>query len=178
VRQALPLVLVAAVARNRVIGGGNRLLWHIPSDLRRFKTKTLGKPLIMGRKTWQSIGRPLPGRETIVVTRDRQFAAPGAVVMATLEDAIEAGHRIARRLSAGEVIVAGGGEIFAQTIGCAAALDLTEVDLAPEGEALFPAIDPAIWYEATRAPQPRSAGDDADFSFVYYLRRPPGQTRG
>jgi dihydrofolate reductase len=169
--EAPPLVLVAAVARNRVIGSHNRLPWHLSSDLKHFKALTLGKPLIMGRKTWESIGRPLPGRETIVVTRDRHFAAPGAVVLATLGDALACGRRAARRLGAKEVIIAGGAEIFAQTIDMAAALALTEIDLAPDGEALFPAIDPTVWYEAARMPLPRSAGDDADCSFVRYLRR-------
>ncbi|MBV9634598.1 MAG: dihydrofolate reductase [Methylobacteriaceae bacterium] len=170
----LPLVLVAAVATNGVIGARNGLPWHLRSDLRHFRALTLGKPLIMGRRTFLSIGKPLPGRETIILTHDRRFEAPGVVVATTLPAAIARAESIGRRLGAAEIIVAGGGEIYAQTIGCAAALHITEVGLAPQGDTFFPPVDGTIWREAARAPQPRTEKDDADFTFVHYVRRKDG----
>lgn len=167
---ARPLVLVAAVARNGVIGGDNRLLWKVSSDMRHFKALTIGKPMIMGRKTFDSIGRPLPGRETIVVTRDPAYAPAGVIVTADLAAAIAAAEAAAERLGANEIVVAGGGQIYEQTIQHALRLELTEVDLAPEGDTLFPAVDPARWRETTRethAARPE-AGDEADFAFVTY----------
>ncbi|MBV9246017.1 MAG: dihydrofolate reductase, partial [Methylobacteriaceae bacterium] len=144
----LPLALVAAVASNGVIGARNGLPWHLRSDLRHFRALTLGKPLIMGRRTFLSIGRPLPGRQTIVLTHDRRFEAPGVTVAGTLPEAIARAGDIARQLGAAEIIVAGGGEVYAQTMGCAAALHITEVELAPQGDTFFPPLDAAIWREA------------------------------
>ena len=166
-----PLVLIAAVARNRVIGRDNGLAWRLSSDLRRFKALTLGKPLLMGRKTFQSIGRPLPGRETIVITRERAAHIPDVLIAHDLEAGLSAAEAAAGRLGAGEVIVAGGGEIYTQTIGMATRLHITEVDLAPDGDALFPLIDAAVWRETAREPHGKSAGDEAAFSFVTYQRR-------
>lgn len=165
-----PLALIAAVARNRVIGGGNRLLWRIPSDLRRFKALTLGKPLLMGRKTYELIGRPLPGRETIVVTRDAAFGPPGAHVAHTLDEALALAQARARDMGAREVIVAGGGELYAALISQALRLYVTEVDLAPEGDAHFPAIDQARWREIARQAPAPAPGDEAGFAFVDYVR--------
>ncbi len=167
----LPLVLVAAIARNRVIGDGVRLLWRLSSDLQRFKALTLGKPLVMGRKTFQSIGRPLPGRETIVVTRDQNFAAEGVHVAHGLDAALALAEGRAHGMGADAVIVAGGAEIYAQTIGRADRLAVTEVALAPPGDALFPPIDPARWREVARIPGLRGPNDEADFVFVDYARR-------
>ena len=168
---SIPLVIVAAVARNRVIGRGNGLAWRLPSDLKRFKALSLGKPLLMGRKTFDSIGRPLPGRETIVVTRDRAARVPGAQTAHDLTAGLLAAEAAALRMQASEIIIAGGGEIYTQTIGMAARLHITEVNLAPEGDALFPAIDPALWRETAREPHAQAAGDEAPFSFVTSERR-------
>jgi dihydrofolate reductase len=170
-RQRLPLVLVAAVARNGVIGADNRLLWRLSSDLKRFKALTLGKPLVMGRKTFQSIGRPLPGRETIVVTRDKNFAAEGLRVAPDLDAALILADARARAMGADAVVVAGGAEIYAQTIRRADRLAITEVALAPPGDAAFPPIDPARWREVRREPGVRGPKDEADFVFVEYERR-------
>lgn len=167
----LPIVLVAAVARNGVIGADNRLLWRLSSDLKRFKALTLGKPLIMGRKTFELIGRPLPGRETIVVTHDPAFAAEGVLLADDLPAALALAQDRAAAMGADAVVIAGGGELYAQTIAHADRLALTEVALAPEGDAVFPPIDPALWREVRREPGARGPKDEADFCFVDYERR-------
>jgi dihydrofolate reductase len=168
---SVPLVLVAAVARNGVIGDNNRLLWRLPSDLQHFKGLTMGKPLIMGRRTFESIGRLLPGRETIVITRNRGFPTGGALTAQSLETALDLGSERAVALGADEIVIAGGAEIYAQTIGRADRLLITEVALAPPGNARFPVIDPAIWREVRRQQGQRRQHDDADFAFVDYERR-------
>ncbi len=164
------LALIAAVARNGVIGVGDALPWRLSSDLKRFKALTMGKPLIMGRKTFQSIGRQLPGRATIVVTRDEDFAPEGVEVAREIDAALRLAESRARERGAEEIIVAGGGEIYAQTIARAGRLYITEVDLAPEGDAHFPPIDPALWREVRREPGARGPRDAADFAFVDYMR--------
>jgi dihydrofolate reductase len=160
------VALIAAVARNGAIGARNGLPWRLPSDLKRFKALTMGKPLIMGRKTFQSIGRPLPGREIVVVTRDPGYAPEGVAVARDLDEALRIGEARARASGSDEIVVAGGGEIYAQTIGRASRLHITEVDLAPEGDAYFPPIDRATWGEAAREIGARGPRDEADFTFV------------
>ena len=160
--------LVAAVARNGAIGAGNAIPWRIRSDLERFKALTIGKPLIMGRKTFESIGRPLPGRKTIVVTRDRGWSHAGVDIARD----IDAAFAVAR--GAPEVIVAGGGEIYAQTIEIADRLYITEVDLAPSCDARFPPIDASQWREVRRENGVRGPRDAADFVFVDYERSMTG----
>ena len=167
----LPVTLVAAVARNGVIGADNQLIWKISSDMKRFRALTWGKPLIMGRKNFESIGRPLPGRETVIVTRNADFAAAGARVARDIDAALSLADAIAREMGADEIIVAGGGEIYRQTIGRADRLFITEVDLAPEGDVVFPAIDPTLWREAKRERGARTDRDEADFAYVDYVRR-------
>ena len=167
----IPLVIVAAIARNRVIGRDNGLAWRLSSDLRHFKALTLGKPLLMGRKTFASIGRPLPGRQTIVVTRDRAARIPGVLVAHDLEAGLALARDAAQAMQADAIIIAGGGEIYAQTIARATRLHTTEVDLEPTGDVLFPLIDPALWRETSRQPHPKSATDEAAFSFVIHERR-------
>lgn len=166
--------LIAAIARNRVIGAGNRLLWRLPTDLRRFRESTLGKPVLMGRKTYDSIGKPLPGRDTIVVTRDRGFAAPGVFVAHSVEAALALAAERAAAMGAEAIAVAGGGEIYAATLPLADRLLLTEVDLAPEGDAFFPAIDPEAWRETRREARLRGPKDEAEFAFVDRERRGRG----
>jgi dihydrofolate reductase len=166
----LPLVLVAAVARNGVIGANGGLPWRLSSDLKRFKALTWGKPLVMGRKTFESIGRALPGRETIVVTRDAAFASSGVFVAHDLNAALDLAAERARDMGVGEIIIGGGAEIYAQTIARASRLFITEVALDAEGEARFPAIDPREWREIGRETGERGPRDDADFAFVDYER--------
>jgi dihydrofolate reductase len=157
------LVLVAARGRNGVIGSEGDLPWRIPSDLKRFKAVTLGKPLVMGRKTWDSLPRkPLPGRANIVVSRTVS-ALEGAEVFASPQAALDAARAAARETGAGEVCVIGGAALYAALIGQADRLYLTEVDLAPSGEARFPAIDEAEWTETAREEVAAGEGDDAGF---------------
>ena len=166
-----PLSIVAAVARNGVIGANQGLPWRLSSDLKRFKALTWGKPLVVGRKTYLTIGRALPGRETIVVTRDPDFAAPGVVVAYDLEAALERAGQSARAIAAEEIVIVGGGEIYAQTIARAARLFITEVALDAKGETRFPPIDPRLWLEVRREKGLRGPRDEADFAFVDYERR-------
>jgi dihydrofolate reductase len=170
-RPTPPLVIVAAVGRNGVIGDGAKLLWRLSSDLKRFKALTLGKPLLMGRKTFESIGRPLPGRETIVVTRDPAFAPEGVWVAQNLRDGLALAEARAVAMGADVIIVAGGGQIYAQTIGLVSRLAITEVALEPQGEVRFPPIDAAVWREVSRETGARGPKDEADFCFVGYERR-------
>ena len=167
----IPLVLVAAIARNGVIGANGGLPWRLSSDLKRFKALTWGKPLVMGRKTFESIGRALPGRETIVVTRDPAFAPSGVLVAHNLDAALDLAAKRARAMGTDEIIIAGGGEIYAQTIARARRLFVTEVALDAEGEARFPPIDPLEWREISRETGERGPRDDADFAFVEYERQ-------
>lgn len=164
-------VIVVAVAENGVIGQGNTIPWRLKSDQQRFKQITLNKPLIMGRKTYQSIGRPLPGRTNIVVTRDAGFEAPGVVVATTFEAAEAIATGDALRRFATEVVVMGGADIYAHWLPRTARIELTEVHARPEGDTSFPPIDPAQWQEVARERHSAGPQDSADFSYVTYRRR-------
>jgi dihydrofolate reductase len=166
-----PIALIAAVARNGIIGNRNALLWRLPSDLKRFRALTMGKPLIIGRKTWDSIGRPLPGRWIIVVTRQSGFAVDGVLSAESVETAIALGIKVARTTNANEVIIGGGGEIYRQSMTSAQRLYITEVALSPEGDTRFPTIDPVEWRETRREKIPRGERDEADSELVEYFRR-------
>lgn len=165
------IVFVVAYGENRVIGRDNVMPWHIRSDLKRFKMLTWGKPMIMGRKTFQSIGKPLPGRESIVVTKDNTFAAEGAHVVHSLETAVERARQLAVQLSSDEIAVIGGGEIFGQMLSQAARIHVTEVHASPEGDAFFPALDPGQWLEESRERHEPAEKDDHAFSYVTYVPR-------
>lgn len=165
------VVLVAAVAKNGVIGADNRLLWRLKSDMKHFRSLTMGKALIMGRKTFDSIGKPLPGRHTIVLTRDPAFAVEGVARAGSVEEALGLGARVAASTETGEIMVAGGGEIYALFLPHAKRLELTEVALTPEGDAFFPAFDRAGFEEIRREVFTKNADDEADFAFVTYRRR-------
>ena len=169
-RSGIAVVLLAAVADNGVIGRDNALPWRLSTDLKRFKAMTLGKPVVMGRKTYLSIGKPLPGRTNIVVTRDRNFRAEGALVANSVDAALDMARDDARHRGASEIMVIGGTEIFEQTMGLADRLEITHVHASPEGDVYFPAIDPALWRETERDEQPAGARDDASVSFVTYQR--------
>jgi dihydrofolate reductase len=163
--------IIAAVAKNGVIGADNRLLWRLKSDMRHFRTLTMGKVLIMGRKTYDSIGKPLPGRHTVVITRDRGLVIEGVRVVHSLADALAAGAEIARETGTDEIFIGGGGEIYAAAIGLADRLEITAVALEPEGDAHFPSIDLALWREEKRASFTKSMDDEAAFDFISYGRR-------
>jgi dihydrofolate reductase len=167
----LALVGVVAVADNGVIGQGNALPWHISADLKRFRALTLGKPLIMGRKTFASIGRPLPGRETIVVTRDAKFAPPpGVFVAPTIDAALQLAAVRADVLGASEIIVAGGGEIYAALLDRIDLLHMTYVHCTPAGDAFFPPVDWSHWREVSREDHLPEAGDSAGYTWATYIR--------
>jgi dihydrofolate reductase len=168
-RSGVAIVLLAAVADNGVIGRDNALPWRRSTDLKRFKALTLGKPVVMGRKTYLSIGKPLPDRTNIVVTRDRNFRAEGVVVANSVEAALDMARDEARR-GANEIMVIGGTEIFEQTMGLADRLEITHVHARPEGDVYLPAIDPKLWRETARSEQPAGPRDDASVSFVTYQR--------
>jgi dihydrofolate reductase len=164
------ILLVAAVAENGVIGRGNSLPWRIRSDLRHFRALTLDKPVVIGRKTYLSIGKPLPQRTTIVVSRDHNFAADGVVVAASLDAALAAARGDALRRGTGTIIIAGGGEIYAQAMPSATRLAITKVHKQIDGDAYFPSIDPKIWRETACEEHAPAQGDDAAFAFVTYER--------
>ena len=150
--------LVVAVARNGAIGRDGGLPWHIASDLKRFKAITMGKPLIMGRKTWDSLPKkPLPGRLNIVMTRQKNFHAEGGVVVADPKAALAAAGE------ADEISVIGGADIFGLFLPRAQRIYLTEVDLEIEGDTYFPRIEPSQWYETAREVHPRGPNDSAGF---------------
>jgi dihydrofolate reductase len=166
------LILVAAVGENGVIGRDNALPWRMKSDMQHFRAVTMGKPMVMGRKTFASIGRPLQGRTNIVVSRNPDYAAAGIVVAPSLEAALAAARGDALRRSAEGIAIVGGSGIFAETLPLADRLEITIVHAAPEGDTFFPAIDPKLWRETARVRHPAAPQDDADFSFITYERLP------
>jgi dihydrofolate reductase len=166
----VPLVLIAAVAENGVIGRDNGLIWRLKTDLQRFRTLTLGRPVLMGRKTYQSIGRPLPGRQTIVLTRDRNFAAAGVHLAHDLTSALALGQSLAAQMAADTVAVAGGGEIYAQTMEHADRIALTLVHTRPQGDAVFPPIAAATFREERRSAHAAGPDDAFAFEFIDYAR--------
>jgi dihydrofolate reductase len=169
----MEVVLVVAVAENGVIGAGGAMPWRLKSDMQRFKALTSGRPVVMGRKTFVSIGRPLPGRTNIVVTRDPDFRAAGVVVTNSFADARAIARGDALRRFATEIAVIGGAEIYAQWMACADRLEITEVHARPDGDTSFAAIDAAVWQEVARERNPAGPADSADFSYVTYRRRKP-----
>ncbi|MGD1879348.1 MAG: dihydrofolate reductase [Kiloniellaceae bacterium] len=167
----VPIALIVARADNGVIGRAGGLPWHLSGDLKFFKAQTLGKPVVMGRKTYQSIGKPLPGRPNLVVTRDGAFRAEGVEVFATVEAALARAQALAAESGADEVMVIGGGQIYDLTLPLADRVYLTEVHAAPDGDTRFPDLDPAVWQE-TRRDAPVSGGEGQPaFSIVVLERR-------
>lgn len=154
------IVLVVAVAKNGIIGADGGLPWHVPSDLKRFKAMTMGKPVIMGRRTWEGLPmRPLPGRLNIVMTRDRNYVAPGAVVAADAAAALDA----AAAQPSDEISVIGGADIFRLFLPRADRIYLTDVDVAPDGDTLFPPLSPEQWRETATEPFAQGPKDTARF---------------
>jgi dihydrofolate reductase len=170
----MDIVLLAAVAENGVIGRDNGLPWRLKSDMQHFRALTMGKPVIMGRKTFASVGKPLKGRTTIVVSRDRAFAASGVLVAPSLEAAVTAAFGDALRRNAEAIVIAGGADIYTQAMPLATRLVITQVHKCVEGDTHFPAIDPKIWREATRSERDAAAEDEAPVAFVIYEREAPG----
>jgi dihydrofolate reductase len=169
----MEIVLVVAVADNGVIGAGGAIPWRLKTDLQRFKAITMGKPVVMGRKTFLSLRRPLPGRTNIVMTRDGSFRSPGAVVTTSLAAAREVATGDALRRFVTEIAVIGGAEIYAQWMGCADRLEVTEVHASPAGDTRLAPIDKAYWEEVARVRHGSGPDDSAEFSFVTYRRKRP-----
>lgn len=159
------VTLVAALARNRVIGRGNRLPWHLPADLAHFKRLTLDKPIVMGRRTWESLPGPLPRRTHIVVSRDQSYRATGALVVGSPEAALAAAG------AAPEVMVVGGAALYASLLPSAGRMELTLVEAEIEGDAWFPEWDPEQWSEVWRARRARDARNAYDLTFLRLERR-------
>ena len=155
------LTIVVAMADNRVIGRDGGLPWRLPEDLKHFKAVTMGKPILMGRKTWESIGRPLPGRLNIVITRDPGYVAEGATVVHSLKEAL----KVAEDSGAREPCVIGGAEIYRLALGRAMRLELTEVHAEVEGDTLFPEFDRSLWSETKRIEHEAEDGRPA-YAFV------------
>ncbi|KRQ01735.1 diacylglycerol kinase [Bradyrhizobium yuanmingense] len=166
----MEIVFVVAIAENGVIGAGNAMPWRLKSDMARFKALTIGKPVIMGRKTFETLRRPLPGRTNIVVTRDPAYRANGAIVTRSPADAEAVARGDALRRSITEIAVIGGAEIYRQWLGRADRLEITEVHARPEGDTRFD-IDKAEWNEVERIRHPAGPDDSADLSYVTYRRR-------
>lgn len=167
------LSLIAAVAENGVIGVDDRMPWRLSSDLKRFRSITMGKPVIMGRKTFESIGKPLPGRANIVISGNRDFSPEGVVVVRSFEAAVaeaEAGARVAGET---EAMVIGGSALYREAIGRADRLYITHVEATPEGDAHFPEIDPVTWRASVTERLPAGPRDDAATKFVIYDRGQP-----
>jgi dihydrofolate reductase len=167
----MEIVLIAAVADNGVIGSAGAIPWRQKTDQQRLKAMTMGRPVVMGRKTFLSLRRSLPGRTNIVVTRDANFRGLGAVVTTSLSDARAVATGDALRRSVTEIAVIGGAEIYAQWMDVADRLEITEVHARPEGDTYFAAIEPADWEEVARVRNSSGPDDGADFSYVTYRRR-------
>lgn len=178
VPDALPLALILARGENGVIGRAGGLPWHLSGDLKFFKAQTLGKPVVMGRKTFQSIGKALPGRPNLVITRDPEFRAEGAEVFADLETALARARALAANLpeegpevgAQREIMVIGGGQIYALALPLAQRLYITEVHAAPEGDTFFSDPDPREWREVRRDPPVSGGEGQPDYSIVVLER--------
>jgi dihydrofolate reductase len=168
-RSGPQIAVIAAVARNGVIGLAGQMPWRLPTDLKRFKALTMGKPVIMGRRTYESIGHPLPGREIIVVTRNENFAAEEVHIAWSLDAAFSLGEALARRLSSTEILVAGGAEIYREALPIAHRFYKTEVDLEPDGDTFFPSVGEE-WREVERVAVPGGSEDTVGMSFVVLER--------
>lgn len=170
---SVPVAMIAAVGENGVIGADGTIPWHLPSDFAHFKRTTMGKPLIMGRKTFESIGKPLPGRVNIVVTRQRGYRPDGVLVFDSLVAALDHAQEIAAADGADEVMIGGGGEIYREAMPLAQRLYVTHVAVSPAGDARFPAIDPKQWEVEAKLEVLRTERDSADFTVKVYYRREP-----
>jgi dihydrofolate reductase len=163
--------LIAAVARNNVIGADQDIPWRIPSDFAWFKRQTMGKPMIMGRKQFETFPKPLPGRPHIVVTRSTDYAAEGVHVVHTIDDAVKLAERLAAESQVDEIMVIGGGNLYAQAIAQADRLYISHVDLAPEGDVVFPVIDPSVWRLVETPDVTPSDKDSAAYRICIYERQ-------
>lgn len=165
------IVLVAAIGENNVIGFEGALPWHLKSDLAHFRALTINKPVVMGRKTFTSIGKPLKDRTNIVVTRDLSLIAPGVVLATSIDAAISTAFADAQKRGVKEIMIIGGSDIFNATMPFADRLEITHVHDSPPGDVLFPPIDPTVWEEVSRQEHPAGPKDSASFAVAVYSRR-------
>ncbi|WP_299004967.1 type 3 dihydrofolate reductase [uncultured Shewanella sp.] len=159
----MKIAMIAAMANNRVIGKDNQMPWHLPEDLRHFKAITMNKPIVMGRKTFESIGRPLPGRHNIVITRQTDFTATGITVVDSIEAAIESAKEC------DELMIIGGGQLYSAVLPKADSLYLTEINLEVEGDTFFPHWDDGSWVEVSRINEKNSNG--LEYSFINMVKK-------
>lgn len=167
----MEISLVVAVTRNNVIGRDGGLPWRLSTDLKRFKALTIGKPVVMGRVCYDSIGKPLPGRPNIVITRNRDFAPEGIIVVHSVDDALERGAAEAHKLGGNEIAVIGGGVVYREAMDSATILHVTHIEAEIDGDTIFPDIDPAIWEAGPAESVPAGEKDDYPTHFVAYRRR-------
>jgi dihydrofolate reductase len=170
VRAMMKVAIIVAMSTNRVIGHDNKLPWHIPADLKHFKALTLGKPIVMGRKTYESIGKPLPGRDNIVITRQSGWKAEGVKVAHSLEAALDLAQASARVNGAEEIMVIGGAEIYAAAMDKADRMYMTQVQSWIEGDAIFPEVDWQGWQETARQECEAEGANPFDYSFIVFDR--------
>lgn len=165
-----PLAMIAALAENRVIGLDNKMPWHLPADLKHFKAMTLGKPIIMGRKTWDSLGRPLPGRLNLVVSHQPDLRLDGAEAFTSLDAALVRAEQWAREQGVDELMLIGGAQLYGQALSQAQRLYLTRIEADPEGDAFFPAFDEAEWQRTDCQAHP-AQGEAPAYRFETWQRR-------
>jgi dihydrofolate reductase len=167
----MEIFLIAAAAENGVIGRDNTIPWKLKADQQRLKALTMGKPIVMGRKTFLSLRRPLPGRTNIVITRDANYRAPGAIVTNSFENALVIARGDALRRSVAEIAIIGGVDVYARALPVAGRLEITEVHARIDGDTHFPPIDAALWQETARTRHAAGPEDSADYSYVTYCRQ-------
>jgi dihydrofolate reductase len=167
----MKIVLVAAIGDNLVIGRDGQLPWRLKSDLQHFRKVTLNRPVVMGRKTHESIGKLLPNRTNIVLSRDLTLVAQGAVLATSLDAALSFARADAAKHGVDEIMVIGGSDIFTATMPMADRLEITHVHLSPEGDTVFPPIDPEVWEETWREEHYAGPDDDANFTLATYVKR-------
>lgn len=170
----IKIAMIAAVAENGVIGNGQTIPWRIPSDFAFFKRTTMGKPMVMGRKQFETVGKPLPGRTNIVVTRQAGYQPEGVVVVSSLDGALETARNIAEKDGVDEIMIIGGGDIYAQLMPLADRLYISHVELSPAGDVHFPAISPADWAIVDEPPVEPNGKDEASYRVKVYERHKGG----
>ena len=168
-QHSLPISLIVAATRNQVIGQDNQMPWHLPDDYRYFKQRTVVKPIIMGRKTWESLGRPLPGRLNIVISRQNDIALEGAEVFTDLAQAIQRGQEWATEQGVAEVMVIGGGQIYQQALELAQRVYLTRIDLELAGDTFFPVLDAQQWQQTDAQSHP-AQNQEPGYTFEVWQR--------
>jgi dihydrofolate reductase len=167
----MKIVLVAAIGENNVIGRDGQLPWRLKSDLKHFRGLTINKPVVMGRKTYESIGKPLKDRTNIVLTKDLGLVVPGGILATSLDAAMSMARQDAAKRGTDEIMVIGGGDVFERMMPKADRLEITHVHASPAGDAFFPSIDPDVWREVARIDFPAGPDDDASFTAATYVRR-------